>query len=58
VIYTNKCKDCGLVEEEQRPMSDYKIPGPCTSCNGDTECIITGTKIKPFVDGPNRGRMK
>lgn len=58
MIYTNRCLECGLVEDEQRPMSDYKTPSPCTACGGETECFITGTKIKPFADGPNNGRMK
>ncbi len=58
MIYTNECKTCGLIEEEQRLLSDYKLPSPCTSCGEETRCVITGTKIKPFADGANNGRMK
>ncbi len=58
MIYTNKCTECCHVEDEQRPMSDYNKPSPCTACSGETRNVIKGTKIKPFTDGPNGGRMK
>lgn len=58
MVYTNKCTVCGLIEEEHRAMADYNKPSPCTACGEETRGIIKGTKIKPFTDGPNNGRMK
>jgi len=58
MLYTNKCTVCSLIEDEQRPMADYNKPSPCTACGEKTRAVLTGTKIKPFPEGPNGGKMR
>lgn len=58
MLYRNRCKDCDLEEDEQRPLADYNKPGLCTACSGETEMVVSGARVVPFPDGLNHGRMK